>query len=276
MILGINAGPFADAQSVVPGLMGCRSYRDTVITSAADVPTAFPGQDGANNTVSIRPHPDYFLTTGAHYDPAIEVAISAMIQDGCTRFGVPGLAPQLSSWHEAGNLLVGQYGLTAQKARSVHVKMQNLVNAVNANNIGAGVGYGPIWYGPVTGDPNGDVVDWFPTATYPMDWYGIDVYWNTQFDLSTLTKIDNYLTPFKTVVQGLSGIPSPKIVVPECNTHLEANRPNYFKNLANWLSTNNGRRMMTFFKAGGNSGGAWDPTDQPTIDALNYVVANYG
>jgi hypothetical protein len=34
--------------------------------------------------------------------------------------------------------------------------------------------------------------------------------------------------------------------------------------------------MLTFYKKGGASGGPWDPSDHPTVKALNHIEAVYG
>src|SRR5215475_1382777 len=195
VILGCNSGiynddPGNDFSSKVsqPPVLGCRGYRDNVIIDPTMVPKSFGDIAGVKMLMSIRPHPDYFLSSGSHYNgnykgspvgPQIEDAINAFLQDGCTTYGAAGLAPQLSTWHEAGNLYQkgtdsngmswGTY-LTASKVRSVHVKMWNMVQAVNANNPGAGIGYGPIMY--YTGSSGSrdlsQMEQWFPSSSYPM------------------------------------------------------------------------------------------------------------
>lgn len=264
IILGCNAGIYFDVNDVVPGAVGCRSYRDKVIRVPSDVPQVFPGQPGSKVVASIRPHPDALLSG------SLDDAIKAMLRDGVARFS----APQLTVWHEAGNLYtvaVDDEGveystyITPTSVRQMHVKMQDLCNDVG------GVGYGCVIYGDIS-----TMDEWIPYSPYTLDWYGIDVYWNAANDFSTYAKLKAYMDDYLTLVRGRTGLRYPKINVCETNTHDESNRPQFFDNVARWLYTNGGDRMLTFFKAGGKSGGAWDPTDQDTIAALNRIVDDFG
>jgi hypothetical protein len=228
-----------------------------------DVPSAFPGEPGSKVVASIRPDPDTFLN-----GDTLDDAITAMIADGAARFS----APQLTVWHEAGNLYTGtewdKYNITPSTIRQMHVKMQNLCNEV----AGPHVGYGCIIYGDIS-----TMDEWVPYSPYALDWYGIDVYWNDQFDLSTYDKLNAYMDDYLALARGRTGLTWPKINVCETNTHLESNRPGFFSNVALWLNNNGGRRMLTFFKDDpAPSGGPWDPDDQDTIDALNAIQAAYG
>ena len=63
---------------------------------------------------------------------------------------------------------------------------------------------------------------------------------------------------YHTLANDRTGLKYPKINVCETNTHAESNRPQFFTNVARWLFNSGGRRMLTFYKAGGPSGGAWD------------------
>jgi len=257
IILGCNAGIYSDFTAAVPGALGCRSYRDDVITQPSEVPETFPGEPGSKVVASIRPHPDALLSG------TLDDAIKAMIANGAASFS----APQLTVWHEAGNLYQDLSYITPTAVRQMHVKMQNLCNQVP----GPHVGYGCIIYGDISA-----MDKWIPTAQYPLDWYGIDVYWNDQFDFSTYDKLKAYMDDYQALARGRTGLTYPKIDVCETNTHDESNRPQFFKNVAQWLYNTGGRRMLTFYKDGGASGGPWDPNDTKTINALNYIEANYG
>jgi hypothetical protein len=258
IILGCNAGIYSDFTAAVPGAVGCRSYRDSVITDPSQVPATFPGQPGSKVVASIRPHPDVLLGGNT-----LDDAIKAMIANGAEHFS----APQLTVWHEAGNLYRHRSYITPAAVRQMHVKMQHLCKEA----AGSHVGYGCIIYGDIS-----TMDKWIPTSRYPLDWYGIDVYWNDQFDFSTYEKLKAYLDDYLKLARGRTGLKFPKIDVCETNTHRESNRPKFFKNVAKWLHNNGGRRMLTFYKAGGPSGGAWDPKDTNTINALKYIEANYG
>lgn len=255
IILGCNAGIYSKFTAAVPGALGCRSYRDDVIYKPSEVPETFPGEPGSKVVASIRPHPDALLSG------SLDTAIKAMLANGAANFS----APQLTVWHEAGNLYKGRSYITPTSVRQMHVKMHKLCQEVG------GVGYGCIIYGDIS-----TMDKWIPYKPYALDWYGIDVYWNSAFDFSTYDKLKSYLDEYQALAKGRTGLKYPKIDVCETNTHVESNRPPFFTNVAKWLYGNGGRRMLTFYKKGGPSGGAWDPKDTKTIDALKYIQAHYG
>jgi hypothetical protein len=293
IILGANApgawsppSPTPGWASKVPGALGCRSYRDDVIMVPEDVPTVFPGVAGSKVVASIRPHPDVFLN-----GTTLDGAIRAMIADGNARFS----APQLTAWHEAGNLYktgndsngvpYSSY-LTPSKVRSMHVKLQSLCHEVGGTN----VGYGCIIYGDISKmasdtDPAGN---WVPTSSFPMDWYGIDVYYEggpnaPHPDLASYDLVSQYMDGFLAMARRRSGLTWPKLNVCECNANVsnDGNRPGFFKNLALWLNNNGGRRMLTFFPdPAGPHSVTWehvaDAAVPYTIDALNYIQGTYG
>lgn len=291
LILGVNApAPFNNTPTwpnAVKGAVGCRSYRDHVLKTADDVKNlgGFPGEPGSKVVASIRPDPRVLLDPNNPEQPAFDNAIKALIANGRDNPQLP--APQLTVWHEAGNLYTNcntpenwcQYNLTAQTVRSMHVKMQNLCNEVG------GVGYGCIIYGEISKmasdtDPTHNYV---PNPGYPLDWYGIDVYYEDdpgwgRGDLVDYTAVKNYMDRWLAVAKERSGLAYPKINVCECNANAtnDAKRPQFFKNLALWLHNNGGRRMLTFFPDGGGPHSVPWPPPQATIDALNYIQATYG
>lgn len=299
---------------LVKGALGCRSYRSTPfnVTGSSTVaaytdpdalgnPPKFPGEPGTIPLASIRPDPTALLNGD------LDTVLTKFIQDGASRFSLP----QLTVWHEAGHLYsssdFSQYGLdpkqvngtpqnaaAAQTVRSMHAHMQNLCRKVG------GVQYGCIIYGDIAKMANindlRDATNWVPTSGYPLDWYGIDVYYEgdgtgtdcTHGILSDYSAVANYLDGYLAVVQDRA--PGAPINICECNANDEdANfRPGFFKNLAQWLSTaTNGRTwssMLTFFHtvpAGTEAPHSvpWNPPatpDQGTIDALKYIQSTYG
>src|SRR5262249_24321392 len=133
IILGCNADLYSAFTAAIPGTLGCRSYRDEVIYKPRDVPTTFPGVPGSRVVASIRPHPDA-LASGRLAD-----AILAMLRTGAASF----TAPQLTVWHEAGNLYRDLSYITPAIVRLMHVKMQELCKQVSD------VQYGCILYGDI-------------------------------------------------------------------------------------------------------------------------------
>lgn len=261
--LGCNAGIFTEVAAVVRGNVGCRSFRDTV----NDIPAVWPGIPGATKTlVSLRPYPDDLLAGNLDERILELLAVAA-----------PGA--MLTVWHEAGNLYRDLSYITPAKIRACHAHMRDL-----CRRAGTGVLYGCCVYGTLTA-----MDKWIPYAPHVMDWYGIDIYDNSNsnngrsfrsaFGVLDDSKIQAYLNQFLAIARSRAGTLGPQIVVPETNSPKVADRPQWFTCIADWLYHNGGRRMYTFFKDGGTSGGPWLDAlhgGQPTIDALNYVVSHYG
>jgi hypothetical protein len=292
LVLGINApGPWttpADEtwQDVIHGAVGCRSYHDTVIKTWQEVPTQFPGEKkvaGTRVVASIRPDPD--LVLGKH--PEFEQAVKLMIADGMTQAhdGV-FTNPQLTVWHEAGNLYKSSkwaaYKLTPSRVRSMHVQMKQWCDDVAKDNPKLPrVEYGCIIYGDIS-----KMSEYVPYAPYAMDWYGVDVYYEgdgptsdcTHHDLSTYALVAQYMGGFLQLARGRSGLKRPKINICECNASAAhaAERPHYFKDLALWLHRNHGSRMLTFFPEDGGPHSVPWPPPQATINALKTIQSTYG
>src|SRR5579872_1962931 len=170
IILGCNAEIYSAFTAAIPGAAGCRSYRDDVIREPRHVPTRFPGEPGSRVVASIRPHPDALLSGG------LDDALLAMLRDGAARF----TAPQLTVWHQAGHLYRDVSYITPAVVRLMHLKMQGLchqVSGVPGVPGVPGVQYGCIIYGDIL-----SMDRWIPYAPDTLDWYGIDVHWNDQFD----------------------------------------------------------------------------------------------
>jgi len=320
IVLGVNAGPWDPAPpteswpSAVPGALGCRSYRDTPFSTGPDCPTAFPGEAGSKAVASIRPDPTVLLNPAdPNYDGLVQ-ALQALILDGATKASTGYFAaPELTVWHEAGNMYTDQstylqYGVVpgtyttingtslsaAQIMRSTHVQMQSLCDQVASANPGLpAVKYGCIIYGDIAqmASDTDSTLDWVPTSSYPLDWYGVDVYYegdgpgstSTHPDLSSYDLVSQYMGGFLTMAQERSGLTWPQINVCECNADAadDSARPQFFENLALWLYNNGGRRMLTFFPdTAGPHSVTWeyvvDAAVPYTINALNSIQSNYG
>lgn len=310
-----NSGSFA---------LGCRSYRDTMFNlngsngfapftdpGALGNPPTFPGESGSIPLASIRPDPTSLLN-GYLDSPLIE-----MITDGISKAssGYFQGTPQLTVWHEAGHLYnttdgpldgaldavevngVPTNGTNARTARLMHQYMQNLVTTVNSTNAGPNVEYGCIIYGDVNKMANDNDLqgptNWVPTAADgPLDWYGIDLYYEgdgagsdcTHPDLSTWALVNEYMNNFWNMAVNRANGSALRINVCECNASAsdDSARPEYFENLANWLYNNNGYRMLTFFPdPAGTHSVTWPYVAGPnsagyTLAALNTIQSNYG
>jgi len=279
--------------------VGCRSYRDTPFKDASDFAgTTFPGVQGTKPVASIRPDPTNLLK--GDFDSVIKDFIATGMTKANNSSYFAG-TPQLTVWHEAGNLYTDPTGqvkgtnwtwsdfdLSPQTVRSMHVHMQALCNQVAAANPTLPrVDYGSIIYGDISqmASDTDSTHNWVPTASYPLDWYGIDVYYDggSHADLATYDLVSQYMGGFLSMARNRSGLTWPKLNVCECNAKVsnDGDRPGFFKNLALWLYNNGGRRMLTFFPdPAGPHSVTWahvvDTTTPYTIDALNYIASNYG
>jgi hypothetical protein len=258
---------------------------------------------------SIRPDPTVLLSPGnAHYAALVQ-ALKDLILDGATKASTGYFAgtPELTVWHEAGNLYsdqatYGQYGVVpgshtvingtslsaAQIMRSTHVLMQSLCDQVASENPSLPVvKYGCIIYGDISqmASDTDSTKNWIPTSSYPLDWYGIDVYYDGggHSDLATYDLVSQYMGGYLSVARERSGLTWPQINVCECNANAadDSDRPQYFENLALWLYNNGGRRMLTFFPdPAGPHSVSWeyvaDAAVPYTINALNAIQSNYG
>ncbi len=254
IILGCNADLYSAFTAAVPGSAGCRSYQDDILYEPCDVPATFPGAPGSRVVASIRPYPEALLFG------SLDRAILAMLRNGAARF----TAPQLTVWHEAGSLYQDLPYITPAVVSLMHVKMQQLCKRV------PGVEYGCIVRGDIF-----TMDRWIPYSPDALDWYGIDVYGNDRFDLSSYDKLKVYLDGYRALVQHRTGLLYPKINVCAANSPDASSRPSFFMNVARWLHDHGGSRMLTSYRDGDASGGPWAPADTATIDALKYIAASY-
>ncbi len=319
-----------DWHDLLHNALGCRSYNDNPFKTALangkpddaytvlGNPPQFLGQtikDHGGSQVptkvvaSIKPDPMALLAGD------LDGVLYSFILDGARKAAnnTYAGAPKLTVWHEAGNLYgsdspYASYGLqpltqngaptngaAAQRARSMHVHMQNLCNQVKRDHPelnGNHVTYGCIIYGQVDVMANNNDQDgptnWVPKSSSAsggatLDWYGIDVYYDsgttwTRGDLVGYTQVDNYLGNWLAVAKNRSGGPTstPTIHITECNANQgdAAYRPLFFENLAKWLINNVGGNphMLTFFpEHGGPHSVSWGPPDAATVNMLQQI-----
>jgi hypothetical protein len=252
IILGCNAEIYSAFTAAIPGAVGCRSYLDEVLHEPCDVPTAFPGEPGSRVVASIRPCPDALLSGG------LDDAILAMLRDGAARF----TAPQLTVWHAAGHLYRELSYITPAVVRLMHRKMQELCNQVS------GVQYGCIIRGDIP-----LMERWIPYAPDALDWYGIDVYGNDPFDLTTQDKLKAHLDAYRILAQRRTGLIHPRINICATNTDDESSRPGWFRSVARWLHHQGGGRMLASYRDSGTPGQPRMTDD--TINAFKSIVASH-
>jgi hypothetical protein len=290
----------------------------------------FPGVPGTKVVLSLKPDPNVLLLPQS--DPAYQDltgALKDLILDGARKSsdGTFAGTAQLTVWHEAGFLysdenMWGQYNLWrddvdaegrdgAQRVRSMHVVMKGLCDEVNATSGYPHVEYGCIIYGDIDKmASNTDMSQNFVPGMagdlthHPMDWYGIDVYYeddgagslNTHDGYGTNGLLDSdsavsgYLGDFaKRVGTRIPSGGSLRINVTETNAGVtnDAARPLFFERLAKWLSNNGGYRMLTFFPdeavaaADHDHSVTWQHivnagTNDNTLVELRSIQSNYG
>lgn len=183
---------------------------------------------------------------------------------------------RLTIWHEAGHLYGNVSYITPAKIRAAHARVRQAC-------AGTGVRYGVIIYGTIA-----QMARWIPYPPVAMDWYGIDLYDNTQSNNGgsfrnpdgtiSQARISAYLSEYRALARQRSELKNPQVDVCECNApeSRKEYRGDFFSKIAFWLSGNGGGRLQVFFKCGGVDGGCWLPDDQPTISSLNQIADTCG
>ena len=251
LVYGINHDDFNAFNCAIPhGIHGYRVYRDAVIMTAADVNTQWPDDLASNySTLSLRPDPMALLSG------SLDAAINALMDTA------PDHA-ELTIWHEAGpgNPLHYPASVTAASLRAMHAHMQALVTA-----------HGHVKYGQIITGPAAGMIDWLGRG---LDWYGVDIYDNPNFqnangtlDQSKITtRMDQNKAAFASVSSG-----TPSLRITETNSSHDGHRKNWLLFLSEWMVANNGFRLLMFFHADGPLSGPWPPS-QGVIDFFNSTL----
>jgi hypothetical protein len=182
----------------------------------------------------------------------------------------------LTNWQEAGpsNTLNFPSYVNASNTRGLHNHMQSLVSTVRAN--GGQVNYGQI----VIDNPTNSGFDsWLG---HNLDTYMVDIYdyssanppfRNPDGTLSQ-SKIDTRMNNYKSAFASVTSA-TPLIHITETNSPLDSHRKNWFLFLTEWLSGNNGYRLVSHWHQGGQDSGPWPPSDT-VLDYFKYLQNNYG
>lgn len=254
ILFGANSRAFDAMRLAGINALTFRAYRDeyNFIPAVWPAKTAVPA---ALVTLSIRPVPADLLA--GKLDRQLKALIAA---------APPGV--KLSAWHEASNLDGYPDFINAAAMSAVHGYMQELCRGTN-------VRYGSI----ICAVPSATKA-WMGTG---LDWYGLDVYdfGEGQFrDRLTgrisRTKLFARLDDMLNTCRELSGNNSPEIDICETNSPRPQHRAEWFTLLAEWLSSNGGRCLQTFWNPTGPLSGRWLPGDLRTIQALRSIPGTYG
>jgi hypothetical protein len=242
-----------------------RRYFDTVNYIPADWTTAACHSHYV--TMSIRPNPDDLLNNNTIPDngsgyTTLDGQIAHLLST------CPDHA-ELTCWHEAqsDNPLGYPSYITPASIQAIHAHVQSLCTSTPDAD-GGRVKYGCILTGPVSTNAS-----WLGTD---LDWYGVDIYDNANFqgpggnlDQSAITgRMDGNLAAW----QGATS-KTVSVRITETNSNEDNHRKNWMLFLSEWMAANNGYRMITYW--GGPDSGTWPPS-QTVLDYYVYLQSVYG
>lgn len=162
----------------------------------------------------------------------------------------------LTTWHEALSLPYPSY-ITSENMRKLHAHM-------NAITQGTNVTYGSIFGG-------GDIATLFKSVPPNLGFYGLDLYGNEGIE-EGLARLEQFITLAKPKDTKTPGYP--KLMIPECNTPKQAQRPDWFESVCLRMHVYGAHSIgvLTFWNPAGPLSGPWDPKDRKTIAAMNDII----
>jgi hypothetical protein len=233
----------------VPGLRGVRVYGlkpDGPKSETDRIAKAWPAPPVANAgpiVYSIYPVPEHV------FNGQLNDALKTLIASA-------PVGSYLTTWHEALSLPYPSY-ITSDSMHKLHAHM-------NAITQGTHVTYGSIFGG-------GDLATLFKSVPPNLGFYGLDLYGNEGIEkgMARLEQFIRLAKPKDTKTPGY-----PKLMIPECNTPVKAERPDWFKSVCQRMHTYGAHSIgvLTFWNPKGPLSGPWDPTDKKTIAAMNDIT----
>jgi hypothetical protein len=257
--LGSNADVFKDIRDGetvggvkypgVPGLSGVRIYgeqpdgKDKETDRIAKTWPKPPVASAGPIVYSIYPVPEHVFN-GDLYEPLKKLIASAPA------------GSYLTAWHEALSLKYPAY-ITSANMYKLHAHMNTICQRTH-------VTYGSIFGG-------GDLAKLFKSVPPNLGFYGLDLYGNEGID-EGLARLDQFITlakPKDTKTRGY-----PRLMLPECNTPEEAQRPDWFKGVCERMHGYGAHSIgvLTFWSPTGSLSGPWEPTGKKTIAAMNDII----
>jgi hypothetical protein len=237
----------------VPGLRGVRMYgaKPTGMNSETDhIANRWPSPPVANAgpiVYSIYPVPEHVFS--GSLNKTLESLIASAPPNS-----------YLTAWHEALSLPFPKYINSAN--------MFKLHAHLNAMTKGTHVTYGSMFGGP---RPTG-LTALFKSVPPNLGFYGLDLYEPDGLNKG-LARLDEFIRQAK-----LKDTKEhyPKLMLPECNTHKDVNRPEWFTRVCERMHIYGSHSIgvLTFWKPGGPLGGKWEPTDKKTIAAMNKITTH--
>ena len=233
----------------VPGLRGVRLYgaKPNGKKNETDhIPATWPKPPVANSgpiVYSIYPVPEHVFNGDLHD------TLKALIASAPA-------GSYLTTWHEALSLTYPSY-ITSESMYQLHAHMKAITQ-------GTHVTYGSIFGG-------GDLATLFKSVPPNLGFYGLDLYGNEGIEKG-LARLDQFITLAKPKDTKTPGYP--KLMLPECNTPMKAQRPEWFKSVCQRMRAYgaNSLGVLTFWNPTGPLSGPWEPTDRKTIAAMNDII----
>jgi hypothetical protein len=162
----------------------------------------------------------------------------------------------LTAWHEALSLPYPSY-ITSESMYKLHAHMNAITQKTH-------VTYGSIFGG-------GDLGKLFKSVPPNLGFYGLDLYGNDGIDKG-LARLDQFIALAKPKDTKTPGYP--RLVIPECNTPVEAERPAWFEGVCERMHAYGSHSIgvLTFWNPTGPLSGPWEPKDKKTIAAMNDII----
>ncbi|HUC27266.1 MAG TPA: hypothetical protein VMA73_31610 [Streptosporangiaceae bacterium] len=219
-------------------------------------------------TMSIRPNPEDLLNNKTVPDngsgfTTLDGQITHLLST------CPDHA-ELTCWHEAqsDNPIGYPKYITAANMRAIHSHVQKLCSSTPDAD-GGRVKYGCILTGPV-----GTNAHWLGTH---LDWYGIDIYDDANFQLANgllhrsaiIGRMNQNLQHWRAA----AGKRAVSVRITETNSAHDNHRKNWMLWLSQWMAANNGYRIVTFW--GGPLSGNWPPS-RTVLDYYRTLQRRYG
>lgn len=201
-----------------------------------DPPSRWPATPrGMKALISIRPDPVALL------HGKLDHTLTSLIRS----------APDgsyLTAWHEADKGR-SRGGLSATHTREVHRHMRKLSHKANRK-----VRYGAI---VTQGIGRTDLGRWVVDG---LDFYGVDLY-----------DLRDKIHPHHALHHAFRQLPNARRVVAETNSSDVRHRPEWFRDIYDWLAVNRGHALLTFWSHDGRLSGPW--VDNPaTIHTMNDIA----
>lgn len=261
--LGSNAGVFKDIRDGetisgvkypgVPGLRGVRMYgvqptknkKGVLIDHIRSTWPSPPVANAGPILYSIDPVPDHV------FNGSLTKTLESLIASAPA-------GSLLSAWHEALSLPYPKY-ITSAAMYKLHAHL-------NAMTKGTHVTYGSIFGGP---RPTG-LTTLFKSVPPNLGFYGLDLYETDGID-NGLTRLEQFITMAKPKDTKSR---YPRLMLPECNTPKEAERPEWFTRVCERMHVYGAHSIgvLTFWNPKGPLSGPWEPKDKKTIAAMNDII----